>query len=787
MYYMSGNIVVGGYGGAIYQEIGNLNITDSNFQHNNATVAGGAINTIGSSNLIISNSNFTSNTVGPTVGNDYGGGAIYLDGGSASVSNSNFNNNTVTQSANGSGGAILNNVYTNLTITGSNFTNNSVNPNSQFGGGAIFNQGNVTVSGSNFITNNAGAGAGIYNNEGIFIVIDSNFTNNAAAAVGGGVYNEEFANMAISNSNFTGNTAADGAGIINIGNMTVTGNTMTGNIASDEGNDIFNVGWIGNLTLTFIGGDTVYVVHGENITLNATLTDDMGNGVSYQNINFYVNGTLVGSAQAVEGIASVSYVVISAPNDTLLPVNGTYDGSGTFPIIILEGTLDVDVLAMSTINIPSNVTINQTINITGVLQNQHGIVITGNNTVNVTVGNQNFTNVTLDNITGVWSVTYTPFAAGNVNVTVTWGGDDTYEGFTNTTSFNVNKLSPNLTVNVPSNVTVGQTININGTLTDQSGNPFANTTLTVTIGNETFNVTTDANGNWNQNYTPTLGGSINVVASWEGNDVYANFNNNAPLNVNKITTNLTITVPNHVVLGVGVVSQSQLTDGNVNSISGANAGYVEGKSNTGETVTFSSRLTDNTGNPLSGATINFYVNGIIIGSSVTDSNGVATINHTFTQVGNYIATAEFNGNGSHDSVTDSDVILVSEPTASRTNTILNLETDENGIIATLTDENGNPIPNRKITITVNGKIFTGTTDADGQVIINYLNANRYKVTGIFAGDNEYYSSNATVNPDNSTKNHTSDGKAAMKETSIPTAIVLLFVISSVALLVPRKK
>ena len=782
MYYMSGTIVMGGYGGAIYQEMGNLNITDSNFQHNNATVAGGAINAIGFNNLTISNSNFTSNIVGPTVGNDYGGGAIYLDGPTVNISNSNFNNNTVTQSANGSGGAIINNLNSNLTITNSNFTNNTVNSNSQFGGGAIFNQGNVNVSGSNFINNSAGAGAGIYNNEGIFIVTDSNFTNNTAAAVGGGVYNEELANMSIYNSNFTGNTAADGAGIINIGNMTVTGNTMSGNIASDEGNDIFNVGWIGELTLTLISGSLVDVVHGETITLTATLTDDMGNGVSYQNINFYVNGTPVGSAQVVEGSASVSYVVISAPNDTLLPVSGSYDGSGIFTIDVVEGTLDVDVLAITTINIPSNVTINQTINITGVLQNQHGTIITGINTINVTVGNQTFTNVSVDSTTGAWSIPslYTPTTAGPVNVTVSWGGNDDYEGFTINTTFNVNKLSPNLTMNVPSTVTVGQPININGALLDQFGNPFANTALTVTVGNQTFNVTTDANGNWDLNYTPTAAGSINVAVSWEGNEIFNSLSNTTNVTVNKIVTTLTVFVPNNVTLG--------------------------------KAVNISAKLTDQYGNPISGATVNFYIdnaylasgaaigssasslrnalnstNNVFIGSGITDSNGIVTISYTFNNLGTAIISAEHLGSSVHYPSSATNQTVVSTTNVSRTKTILTLVTDKNGVTATLADINGNPIPNKEITITINGKTFTGTTNSNGQVIINYPNANNYKVTAVFTGDDEYYPANATAYPDNSTGNHTSDGKAAMKKTGIPIAIVILFAIASIGLLVPKRK
>ena len=253
------------------------------------------------------------------------------------------------------------------------------------------------------------------------------------------------------------------------------------------------------------------------------------------------------------------------------------------------------------------------------------------------------------------------------------------------------------------------------------------------------------------------------------------------MNVNKIATNLTINVPSSVVLGFG---------------------------GSGQTVTFSSTLTDGAGNPIAGATIDFYVytnfigsaaatgssansNSNFIGSGVTDSNGVATISHTFTQAGGYTVTAEYSGNASHNLSSASGVTTVSQATDSRTKTNLELETDENGVTATLTDGNGNPIANKKITITINGKTFTGTTDSNGQVIINYPNANRYKVIGIFAGDDNYYPSNATVSPDNSSDNNgsgnQSSGKAGMKENGIPIVVILLSLIASVSLLVVRKK
>lgn len=64
--------------------------------------------------------------------------------------------------------------------------------------------------------------------------------------------------------------------------------------------------------------------------------------------------------------------------------------------------------------------------------------------------------------------------------------------------------------------------------------------------------------------------------------------------------------------------------------------------------------------------------------------------------------------------------------------------DAEKITITLTDVNGNRLANKKLTITVNGKTYTETSDFNGQIILKYKNARDFKVTAKFAGDEQYY-------------------------------------------------
>ena len=84
---------------------------------------GGAIYYVGSGNMDILNSNFSSNSVHYNGGNGGHGGAVYFDGGNITVTNSTFINNT----ANGGGGGAISSArrYTNISLVNNIFSHNT--------------------------------------------------------------------------------------------------------------------------------------------------------------------------------------------------------------------------------------------------------------------------------------------------------------------------------------------------------------------------------------------------------------------------------------------------------------------------------------------------------------------------------------------------------------------------------------------------------------------------------------------------------------------------------------
>jgi uncharacterized repeat protein (TIGR01451 family)/CSLREA domain-containing protein len=209
-------------GGAIYADTtGLLTVTGSSFTGNNAggadtgvnATVGGAIDT-SSSDLSVSSSQFSGNS-------GQNGGALYIDGTSASAAES---------------------------ITGSSFTDNIAGDNQ---GGAVYDsKGALTVTRTTMSGNIAYNGGGLYYASGDALTLTNDTLDSNQAEDGGGLYLSEAAtsgSIALLNDTIARNTAYIGGGIDaaqdanSIENTIVAGNTGTLSTAATEGGDCYDV------------------------------------------------------------------------------------------------------------------------------------------------------------------------------------------------------------------------------------------------------------------------------------------------------------------------------------------------------------------------------------------------------------------------------------------------------------------------------------------------------------------------------------------------------------------
>lgn len=339
-------------------------------------------------------------------------------------------------------------------------------------------------------------------------------------------------------------------------------------------------------------------------------------------------------------------------------------------------------------------------------------------------------------------------------------------------------LDTNSTINA-SNTKINNTINITGIVLDEKGNSVLNITITITINGTNYTVTTNSNGEWTLNYTPTTAGSYHITVSWLGNDSYFGFTNNTNFNAMKLITNTTVNVPNNIVVG--------------------------------QTISIFGILTDENGNPLANVNLNILIGGINYTIS-TDGAGRWNLSYKTNTTGLIDVSANFPGSDSYVScVNISNFIAVK----GKLDSTLNIIESSNGsatFIINLTDINGNSVFNHHIDVFVDSK-YVGTviTDDKGMAMISLPHAvvfdNKHEIS-IVAG-NEYYENhinsidftrtnnesreNYTDSEDNETDKNNNNIpsknpviKASMKKTGLPVLAIILLLLTTIAVFIRRK-
>lgn len=213
-------------GGAIYHGEGKLTIEKNNFTKNNAKESGGAIYVLAKTD--IKDTKFSENKA-------KWGGAI-ANFSDLSIKNATFEKNEATST----GGAIY-------TSKGIKVEDSSLVENKATKGGSIYiSKGDSEIKNTSFTKNESKNGGGAifinHDNNGTTNISKTSFTKNISNAFGGGIYLGLNGKLEVSESEFTKNQAAYGAGIssaadenidTDLSNIKVEGTSFTENEALD--------------------------------------------------------------------------------------------------------------------------------------------------------------------------------------------------------------------------------------------------------------------------------------------------------------------------------------------------------------------------------------------------------------------------------------------------------------------------------------------------------------------------------------------------------------------------
>ena len=244
-----------------------------------------------------------------------------------------------------------------------------------------------------------------------------------------------------------------------------------------------------------------------HVLIKGTLKDEFGNIMANTKVVLTVNNQMVSLVTDEFGHYTYDYITnVLGTNEVyvIYEGNNSHDYSTnvtSFNVRKISSIIDVN--KIYTIVIGNNVTVN------GTLKDEFG-----NKLVNTTISlniNDKTVNVTTDN-NGNYKYTFQTNKIEVNTIDVSFSGNDSYLSANTRVAFDVRKILTDVDINNISDVKINSNVVINGTLYDEYGNVMKNTPIKLIINNQTYNITTDNNGNYKYTYqVNSLNNTVEVV------------------------------------------------------------------------------------------------------------------------------------------------------------------------------------------------------------------------------------------------------------------------------------
>ena len=800
------------YGGAMFVWGSNYSISNSVFDNNSAFGKGnmtpnnnnGGALVVTQGNIPISgtiiNSNFTNNKA------QYGG-AAWINEGTVDISNSNFINNTATVEA----GAIgFEPAYTKITATvyGTNFINNTAGVD----GGAIYSSGDLRISDSDFDNNKAQKADIIYSNINGLLSINgnnySNYTENKAPIINlagietissdGGVIITVLDNKTV---NVCYGDVVTLHAIITVDGVLVANQDLSFSVYNGEdvvvckANSLLNGSYVATYKINDVINKTVSIVYdGPEVHINTGILN-----VSKANPDLTVGALNI-------TVGDLEIITVTGPKDATglitLTLNGIdyilpiYNGEAKFYFQdLVYGTYDVSAsysgdnhyvaAENSTVFKVDKVLANLNIHVEDITFGENGLVIItlpsdiDGSIVTVNVNGKVYP-VDIEN--GFGKLPLRELDAGDYTISAVFAGNDKYLPGVSNALLTVSKADPALNVLI-SDVGYDGVFNINVALTgvDAIG---LNGNVIVTVNNKNYSVNI-VNGKGTAVGVKLAAGTYDFTAAWAGNDNYNAVGDSGKFSVAKVDSIIDVAVSDIKVGEDAVISVKLLSDATgsvtvtvngkdytetvVNGV--ANVKVADLKAGTYDVaVKYSGDNNYNAAVATSSftvskvdSTMDVTVNDIVFGGDLTvdvvlpgDATGevVITVNGVDYHVaiengkatgtisglaaGDYTVAIKYVGDDKYTGVEVAENVNVAKAQPVLGVVIADVDYGNGFVIeATLTGVNGAPLSGNVI-VTVNGKEYTvKVTDGKGIATGDKLAAGTYAFAAVWAGDDNY--------------------------------------------------
>ncbi|MCL2114611.1 MAG: hypothetical protein FWH29_00135 [Methanobrevibacter sp.] len=429
-------------------------------------------------------------------------------------------------------------------------------------------------------------------------------------------------------------------------------------------------------------------------TINGNVTSQNGWAVNGF-VNITINGTVY-SVPVTNGAFSLTntYNEYGLYNDFTVE----YFGDAAFaPSNTTNAWLNILPLSTTTIvNTSTALIFNFTTNITANLTDQFGRPVVGATVTFIVDGITIGTNITNAQGIAIHDFTPGPFPA-NYTLEATYAGNTTYLSSNDTITRQSRDMGTRITI---ADVTtkVNRLTEIPIYLHNEFDSPMPNQVIRVEIDGNVYNLTTNGQGIAYLYHTPTEANPLRIDAEFIGNPLLRRSEQMGVLLVEKLATEIVLdnvvvtTVENSTFTAVlkdedgdllnntevdvyidgeyvgtfetdtygrlyytgpplpkgdftisvafagsgnvyaGTTSESTLTVRPLRTTTTVSASHVDN-----ETTTFIARLYDEFNKPLADKPMAFFLDGMFIGIAITDFNGVARLNHTYTPGGSIVA------------------------------------------------------------------------------------------------------------------------------------------------------
>ena len=800
------------YGGAMFVWGSNYSISNSVFDNNSAFGKGnmtpnnnnGGALVVTQGNIPISgtiiNSNFTNNKA------QYGG-AAWINEGTIDISNSNFINNTATVEA----GAIgFEPAYTKITATvyGTNFINNTAGVD----GGAIYSNGDLRISDSDFDNNKAQKADIIYSNINGLLNINgnnySNYTENKAPIInlaGIETISSDSGVIITVLDNKTVNVCYGDVvtlhAIITVDGVLVANQDLSFSVYNGEdvvvckANSLLNGSYVATYKINDVINKTVSIVYdGPEVHINTGILN-----VSKANPDLTVGALNI-------TVGDLEIITVTGPKDATglitLTLNGIdyilpiYNGEAKFYFQdLVYGTYDVSAsysgdnhyvaAENSTVFKVDKVLANLNIHVEDITFGENGLVIItlpsdiDGSIVTVNVNGKVYP-VDIEN--GFGKLPLRELDAGDYTISAVFAGNDKYLPGVSNALLTVSKADPALNVLI-SDVGYDGVFNINVALTgvDAIG---LNGNVIVTVNNKNYSVNI-VNGKGTAVGVKLAAGTYDFTAAWAGNDNYNAVGDSGKFSVAKVDSIIDVAVSDIKVGEDAVISVKLLSDATgsvtvtvngkdytetvVNGV--ANVKVADLKAGTYDVaVKYSGDNNYNVAVATSSftvskvdSTMDVTVNDIVFGGDlivdvvlpgdatgevvitvngvdyhVAIENGKATGTISGLVAGDYTVAIKYVGDDKYTGVEVAENVNVAKAQPVLGVVIADVDYGNGFVIeATLTGVNGAPLSGNVI-VTVAGKEYTvKVTDGKGIATGDKLAAGTYAFAAVWAGDDNY--------------------------------------------------